>query len=705
MRIGTQYYRAPFPERRFWAEDFRRIYDSGLDTVQLWVLWAWVESTPDEFVYDDYDELVELAEKQGLGVVLSTVAEIQPAWIHRVVSDCELVARDGRKFISIHRPEVNFGLTPGGCTDHPQVWERMSRFLGTTVRRYAGAGALVGWDAWNELRWKEGADPYGMLPCYCPHTLAAFREWLAEQYGSLDALNHAWKRRYVAWEDVQPARVGREPYSHGMAWQRFITERSNSHGIERYRLMKAIDPVHPITLHPPGPCTEYVGGPHGYALERGNDWDFADAVDGIGVSHFPRTRVKGPSNWAMLLDRIRQTQSAARSKPFWMSELQGGRAASAFGLQDSVEPADQQRWVWISKALGADMLLFWCWRDEVFGKESAGYGISGNDGYAGARLTAMRRTSDIMQKHSDLLRTYRPYRGAVGVWFSPQTYYLEWAEKTCADRAAVSRDVWQAALTRACVPYRTVEERHLDELAELSLLILPRTLVLGLETERVLEAWVRAGGTLVCESETGAFGVDGFYRYPDERWLAGLTGAVEVGRRRLASEAIPVELPGGGSVELHGSDWRTPMSVAGNVWASDSDGALVQEVAVDKGRVLLCGSYFGARAEGWSDAFVSFARTLTERAGVVAPARMIALSDRDWDFSYSVNGRAGDRDVLFCFTPAGLAEARVELSAGMFAEGRAYDIIGERAAKIDGCILTFEPDPWGIAVFVSAEKG
>ena len=38
-----------------------------------------------------------------------------------------------------------------------------------------------------------------------PHSLADMRNWLRNQYGSLQALNAAWGRRFVRWDDVQPA--------------------------------------------------------------------------------------------------------------------------------------------------------------------------------------------------------------------------------------------------------------------------------------------------------------------------------------------------------------------------------------------------------------------------------------------------------------------------------------------------------------------
>ena len=73
--------------------------------------------------------------------------------------------------VSSNRGECHFGLTPGGCFDHPGVWERMSALPhrdGDALPR--ALPHLHGWDAWNELRWNVHADG---LVCYCEHTLAA----------------------------------------------------------------------------------------------------------------------------------------------------------------------------------------------------------------------------------------------------------------------------------------------------------------------------------------------------------------------------------------------------------------------------------------------------------------------------------------------------------------------------------------------------
>src|SRR5574344_2125811 len=285
MNLGVQYYRAPFTDPKHWEDDFRKIRSSGLNTVQLWVSWGWVEATPDKFVYDDYDRLIELAAKNGLGVILSTIAEIQPNWIHRVIPGSEMIDHMGNKVVSRARCEHHFGITPGGCTDHPAVWERMCRFIQETGRRYRNAENLRGWDIWNELRWNVQADN---LAGFCPHTLQKYRRGREAKFGSLEGLNDAWKRRYVSWEDVMPGKLPDRPYTELMSFQEFLTRRADEHAKLRYDAMRKVDKHHVITAHGAAPSELYSGGELLYPIDRGNDWNLASALDGIGCSSFPQ---------------------------------------------------------------------------------------------------------------------------------------------------------------------------------------------------------------------------------------------------------------------------------------------------------------------------------------------------------------------------------------------------------------------------------
>ncbi len=701
MHLGVQYYRPPFPAGKHWADDFKKIRDSGLNTVQLWVVWGWVESKPGQFVFDDYDRLVELAGQNGLGLVLSTIAEVQPHWIHRVVPGSEMITNMGLKVVSCNRCECHFGVTPGGCTDHPVVWERMAEFLRQTVTRYRSVPALAGWDAWNELRWNVHADG---LVCFCGHTLKAFRDWLDAMYGGLSGLNAAWQRRYAEWDEVMPGKRPDRPYTEMMAWQHFIAWRSNRHGQARFDLMKALDPRHPVTVHAGEPSALTSGGSENYPIERGNDWVFADGMDGVGCSSFPKWGGMDDADFGM---RVEFVKSAARNKLVWLSEVQGGRAGTNFDVHAPVDAMSQQRWIWNGIACGAETILFWCWRDEVFGRESAGFGIVGRDGKAEERLQALRTTGRLLKQHEGLLEGYRPAIPEVGILFSPQSYYMAWAAEGRAARIEEGLLGYARSLVRKSIPYRVVEEEHLDALQGLRVLFLPRCMVSDPDLEARLESFVTGGGTLVCESECGAFSRAGIYREPDERFLARLTGAREIGRRQLTEQSVAVRT-GDGEFRLPVAQWTTPMTESGNagtVWARNGDGALIREVVVGKGRVILIGSYLGdAYGKQWSADFESFVESIVRQAGVKPEIEILEPALSREQFLYVKSGSSGVRKVVFVFFPAGVQAARLRFAAPFFGEdiltegitGKALPLI--RAGSERECLLT--ASPLGISVLI-----
>ena len=703
ITLGTQYYRPPFPRADHWESDLAAMKAAGLNTVQLWLVWGWIESTPGTYDYSDYDQIVEIAGRNGLRVVLSTIAAVHPYWIHREEPGSEMVTNMGARVISTNRREIHYGVTPGGCIDHPGVAARMRAFLEQTAGHYSGVTHVSGWDVWNELRWNVHSDG---LVCYCEHTVGAFHSWLQRRYGDLDALNRAWERRYRAWDEVLPGKRPGRVYTEMMAFQEYLMHRSVEHAKWRYRIVKQIDPGKPVTVHGGKPTVlygsdAYDGENPSTALHRGNDWGFAEEIDGVGTSSFP---VWEHIDHADFMARIDFVRAAAESngKSLWLSELQGGRSADGFNPQQAVTAAAQQRWVWSGIAAGADTVLFWCWRDEIFGRESGGFGITGSDGRAEERVEALQRTGAALVQHDPIFSAYRLPPARVGIWFSPRTYFHNWCEDGNAARPMRAIQGIARALLRASIPYTVVEEEHVQALSDLSVLFVPRGIVVEPGAADALSAFVEGGGTLVTESEAGAFGANGIYRYQEERFLQTKFGITEVGRRPLPADVVPIS-QGGVTHFLPAAQWATPFT----------NGALSQEVTCGAGRVIAVGlfsaeAYYLGACEG-DDRYAAatgeyerFVSGVVESAGVERAARIVEAVP-DAPLAHLRVGYANRTPVVYVITEDPYRALTIEVSDTKLAaalQGGVLDLLSRRSIGMRDRLIVIPPTEWGVTVLV-----
>lgn len=650
MILGTQYYRPPFPDRKYWQDDLSKMRDSGLNAVQLWAVWGWIEAEPGVFNFDDYDTLVTEAQKRGLGVVISCIAEIHPFWLPRLLPDSHLVDHLGRPVPSVGRREVNVGLTPGGCFDHPGVRERMGRFIESLAERYARAPNLLGWDAWNETRWNVLASGH---TCYCTHTIAAFREWLKTKYDDLAGLSAAWKRRYTSWDDVYPGRYTGALPTELMEFCDFLSWRAAMHMRFRYHILKSVNPGRLVSAHGAQPCVMSAGGGYEQPLCRGSDWDHAAELDGFGCSHFPF--------WGSGFDlasfgtRVEVVRSACRGKVAWVSELQGGAAnAPAFTHSRSVPAGPQQRWVWTGYSRGCKAALFWCWRDEVFGQESSGFGLSGRDGLADERLSAMRQTAKALSDYGALLDDYEPDPAQVGIFFDRANHFRDYAAHGDATRSAGGLTGYALALERLNVPYRFIESRYMDDLKDLKLLVMPFAVIVDDEASARIAEFVQQGGTVLLEAETGACTSLGFYNgEPADRRLTSALGIEDLGRREfgLAELVLRAERR---QLKLKPSTLHAPLKqVKGDkVLAKSGSDVLGLLRSVGKGRVVALGTFLGDpyRAERYTD-FEDFVSWLVDLAEV---ERMLEVkpAKASGDFHWRCGTSGGERLLFLSTGPA-----------------------------------------------------
>ncbi|SNT60701.1 beta-galactosidase/beta-galactosidase [Asanoa hainanensis] len=557
MIVGAQYYRPPNPPRDDWERDLRRMREAGFDTVKLWACWSWMQPTPGAIDFDDLDTLFDLAHRAGLGVVVNTILENAPYWLAAAHPSAHYQDQDQRVVRLTAAMNTPGGGWPGLCFDNPGVADAASAFLTAVVERYRDHPALRVWDVWNEPHLEPASYFPDRLYCYCDASVAAFVAGLRERYGSLDALNAAWARRFSSWDQAEPPRVF-EAVPDMLDWRGHWFRTLTSWLDRRCAVVRAADPEHPVMTH-----VALSGFTGQLATHTLDEYALASTVDIFGTSSFP--------TWLMGDDHVEHffnldtARGAAVGKPFWQAELQGGR-----GRRDGPrstphpDPSTVALWMWNALASGASGVVFWQWRPELLGPESPGYGLCTPDGSLTPRVAAASAFAAATRSLEGAVAA----PGSIGLLVSRASALHAFA----TDRTMnLYRDAVLGAYRLLLDADLPVEVLHADRIADAGVpdhiesLYWPMPSVAGSPLAAKLKAFVHRGGTLLSEAAPGEHDDLG-WRRPSVpgAGLAELFGARQVD----ADIATEVEVGG-----LRGAWQRETLTVAGgDVLATFDDG-------------------------------------------------------------------------------------------------------------------------------------
>ena len=227
----------------------------------------------------------------GLRVLMGIVYETAPYWLEQAHPEARYVDARGRP-IRLQGSQAQItGGWPGLCLDWEPVRQAAARFVRELVKVLAPHSSLYAYDCWNEPHiepaWARDiwADPQEVLFCYCDKTVGDFRDWLRAKYGTLEALNDAWTRRYSDWMAIDaPRALG--TYADWVDWRRFMIDRDTRKMKFRAESVQAVDDKHIVESHaahhPPVDAA---------VASSTNGWRLAEVVDIWGLSLFPRWQV------------------------------------------------------------------------------------------------------------------------------------------------------------------------------------------------------------------------------------------------------------------------------------------------------------------------------------------------------------------------------------------------------------------------------
>lgn len=588
------------------------------------------------------------------------------------------------------------------CLDDPGFWAEVEPRVKALVKPFVGKRPLL-YNLQDELSLGRFASP--MDYCFCPHTLRAFRGWLQGQYPSLEALNSTWGSRFGSWDEVTPMttyeikareradRAAGRPENYApWADHRAYMDLSFARALGRLRdAIRTVDATTPVGIEGTQMPSAW-GGYDLWRLSRVIDW--VEPYDIAGSREIFRSFM--PAG-APILGTVFGSDVPHLRQHLWRLLLHGDRGCIIW---------DDEKSRCIDKTASGM---------PVTERGTALSGVFAELKAVAPKLMSLQRVEDRVAIHYSQasIRAHWMFdsRADGDTWPRRFSSYEAKNSRLARVRDSFIRVVEDLGLQFNFVAYEQVESGELIR-GGYKVLLLPESVAMSAEECRQIEAFVRAGGTVIADNSPAL--MDAHCRRLPRGQLDDLFGIDRTPAGQTASsKAGTLPSPTAGSTALPVLETGIRPTTGKGVTSSTGAPALITR-RVGKGRA----NYLNVDVRDYGrfrltppkgDAYRTLFQRLLREAGVEAPVRVLnAVDGRDvpgvevWryrapgsEYVALLRNPEAEADSLgpIGYTSNAALEKRERIRVRLGRKSRVTDLRSGRSLG-DTDQVTIELDPW-----------
>ncbi|HUM83612.1 MAG TPA: beta-galactosidase [Lachnospiraceae bacterium] len=327
-------------------KDIEMMKKAHVNTVTLGVFsWSFLEPEEGRYEFDWLEKIVNRLYENGISTILATPSGARPHWLADKYPE---VLRVNEK-----REKMIFGGRHNHCFTSPVYREKTAAIDAALAGRFDANPAVRLWHVSNEY----GGD------CHCPRCQEAFRAFLKEKYGTIDALNKAWNSAfwshiYDSFDQVEsPSSLGEESIM-GLVldWKRFVTYETRDFMRNEIRALRDAGAVKPCTIN---------------MMQHFKDLDyrkFAADLDIISWDNYPSWLETTPADEGFRAGMQHDMMRSMKKAPFLMMES----TPSMTNWQDVsriMKPGMLFMQSFQAVAHGSESVFYFQWRASLGGDE------------------------------------------------------------------------------------------------------------------------------------------------------------------------------------------------------------------------------------------------------------------------------------------------------------------------------------------------